>query len=67
VYAELIRKKEKTGAAPNKLLFYPFVGDVKIESDTTRAWNSSKFTLCPVRMNKQVELKDALPSDVQKL
>jgi 5-methylcytosine-specific restriction enzyme subunit McrC len=67
VYAELIRKKNGVGGAPNILLLYPFVGDGDFKSDTTRAWNDSEFALCPVSMHKRDRLECALPANIAPL
>lgn len=66
VYAELIRKncKEAEGP-PNILLVYPFVGEGEFKSDTTRSWNGSRFTLCPVCTHKKAKLENALPGNVR--
>lgn len=64
VYSELVRKKNGAENPPNILLLYPFVGDGEAKSDTTMAWNTSKFTLCPVSMHKQSQLEYALPANV---
>jgi hypothetical protein len=64
VYAEIYRKNEQTFTSPNILLLYPFVGEGDFKSDTTDAWNGSKFTLCPVKMRRSDNLKDALPSNM---
>ena len=64
VYGELVRKKSGAMNPPNILLLYPFVGDGVAKSDTTKAWNNSMFTLCPVSMHKQSKLEYALPANV---
>lgn len=64
VYAELDRKKRNAEKPPNILLLYPFVGGGEAQIDTATAWNKSSFTLCPVKMNKQSKLEDALPSNM---
>lgn len=65
VYAELVRRNNKEKIVPNILLCYPFIGDGKFASDTRPAWNNSNFTLCPVKMKRQANLKNVLPQDIQ--
>lgn len=67
VYAELVRKNNAKADAPNILLCYPYVGDGEIKSDSQKAWNGSKFTLCPVLMKYRPELRDLLPADIIRL
>jgi hypothetical protein len=65
VYAELVRINNKEKIVPNILHCYPFIGDGKFASDTRPAWNNSNFTLCPVKMKRQANLKNVLPQDIQ--
>ena len=64
VYAELA--KETTGsevATPSLALFYPFIGfDSECIPDCAKTWNGSNFWIVPVRVKKQNEVADVIPS-----
>jgi 5-methylcytosine-specific restriction endonuclease McrBC regulatory subunit McrC len=61
IYAELVRLREKTDAAPNLILLYPFVGlESECLPDRTTAWNGSPFWLMPVLVKKQSFIGNAI-------
>ncbi len=58
VYAELLRKREET--PPNIMIVYPFVGNGIFEVAEATAWNTSRFSLIPIRVVRQESLRNAL-------